>query len=129
MSDFLKITVLPAGNTIEFPEGTPVIDLIGEKGPEESLPVVAAKICNHYASLMDRITVECTIEPVSLGSTAGMRIYRNSLIYLFELVSRSVFPNRRVVIGHSLGHGFYLGFRDGGPPAVAEDAKLINLKM
>jgi uridine kinase len=129
MSDYLKITVLPAGNTVEVPEGTPVIDLIGEKSPEGSLPVVAAKICNHYASLMDRITVECTVEPVSLGSTAGMRIYRNSLIYLFELVSRSVFPNRRVVIGHSLGHGFYLGFRDGGPPAVAEEAKLINLKM
>ncbi len=49
MSDFLKITVLPAGNTIEVPEGTPVIDLIGEKSSEESLPVVAAKICNHYA--------------------------------------------------------------------------------
>jgi uridine kinase len=88
--------------------------------------VVAVKICNNYASLMDRITVECGIEPVKLDTTAGMRIYRNSLIYLFECASRKVFPERRVVLGHSLGHGFYHCFRDGGPPATDQDRQAVS---
>jgi uridine kinase len=60
---------------------------------------------------------------VRIDTTAGMRIYRNSLIFLFELAARRIFPDRRMVIGHSLGHGFYHRFRDGGPALEEKDVK------
>lgn len=126
MSDLLKVTILPGGGSVEVPRSTRIIELLEEQSTSGNLPIVAVKICNNFASLMDRIDVECGIEPVSINTTAGMRIYRNSLIYLFELASRSVFPDRRVVIGHSLGHGFYHRFRDGGPPATEKDSKTIS---
>ncbi|MCK5737319.1 MAG: hypothetical protein KAH21_12615, partial [Spirochaetaceae bacterium] len=73
MINQLKITILPEGNVSDTAKGTRVIDLING-----DFPVVAVKICNQYASLQDSVDVDCSIEPVSIYSTAGMRIYRNS---------------------------------------------------
>lgn len=129
MSIQLKVRILPGNRIVSTPRGTRVADLIKEVPLEGGLPVVAVKICNNFASLMDSVTVGCNLEPVSLGTTAGMRIYRNSLIYLFELASRTIFPDRRVVIGHSLGHGFFHRFRDGGPQADENDADSIEGAM
>jgi uridine kinase len=124
MINRLKITILPEGKVVETEKGTRVIEILNE-----GFPVVAVKICNQYASLQDELTVTCSIEPVNIRSTAGMRIYRNSLTYLFELAAREIFPDRRVVIGHSLGHGFFHRFMDNGPDAGKEDAALIEKRM
>ncbi|MCK5250551.1 MAG: nucleoside kinase, partial [Spirochaetaceae bacterium] len=129
MGNQLKIRILPGNNIISVPRGTRVTELIKEVPPDRGLPIVAVKICNSYASLMDSVTVDCNLEPVSLGSTAGVRIYRNSLVYLFQLASRTIFPDRRVVIGHSLGHGFFHRFRDGGPQANENDADSFEETM
>jgi len=124
MSIQLEITILPLGNKLKVDKGTRVINLIDGR-----FPVVAVKICNQYASLQDIITVDCSIEPITINSTAGMRIYRNSLIHLFEMAAKKVFPDRRVVIGHSLGHAFFHRFRDDGPPANEKDATIIEKMM
>ena len=124
MSKQLKVRILPGGNERNVKEGTPVLSLV-----EGGYPIVAAKICNRYVSLQDRITVDCSIEPVTVNSTGGMRIYRNSLTYLFELAAKKVFPERRLVIGHSLGHAFFHRFRDGGPPATEKDALTLEEMM
>jgi len=124
MSNQLNVTILPEEKVLQTARGTRVINLI-----QSDFPVVAVKICNLYTSLQDSINVDCSIEPVSINSTAGMRIYRNSLIYLFELAAKKVFPGRRVVIGHSLGHAFFHRFRDGGPEAEKEDAVSLEKMM
>ena len=128
--DRLKVKILPEGNIAEIVRGTPIMDVIGDGPGRDGLPVTAVRICNKYGSLMDRVTVDCALEPVSLGTTAGMRIYRKSLIFLFELAAEALYPpERRLVIGHSLGHGFYHNFRDDGPTATIKDAEKIEEKM
>ena len=124
MSNQLKVTILPDGNVLETARGTRVLDLL-----PGGFPVVAVKISNHYSSLQDRIRVDCSIEPVKISSTPGIRIYRNSLIYLFELAAKKAFPERRVVIGHSLGHAFFHRFQDDGPQAVKKDALSLEKAM
>jgi len=124
MSKQLKVTILPDGKVWEAARGTRAADLL-----PVGFPMVAVKISNHYSSLQDSIRVDCSVEPVNITSTAGMRIYRNSLIFLFELAAKKTFPERRVVIGHSLGHAFFHRFQDDGPQALKENALSLEKAM
>ncbi len=129
MSKQLKVRILPDGDVLITPRGTRIKNLFQEESFLGRLPMVAVKICNKYASLQDNLRVDCTVEPVIIDSTPGMRIYRNSLIYLFELAARITFPDRRVVIGHSLGHSFFHRFRDNGPQADKKDVIAVEAAM
>jgi uridine kinase len=127
MSDILSITIPPENNSIEVAKGSRALDIpeIAQGGP----PAVAITFNNQYLSLLDPLLIDGRIEKVSLGSSAGKRIYRNSLIFLFEIAAKRVFPGRRIVIGHSLGHGFFYRFRDGGTPVSSRDAVSMRTAM
>ncbi|HEQ71266.1 MAG TPA: nucleoside kinase, partial [Spirochaetia bacterium] len=51
-------------------------------------------------------------------------IYRRSLCFLLALASSRVFPDRRLVIGHSLGKGYYYEYDRQPPVTEAERAAL-----
>jgi len=121
MGNLLTIKILPDGKTIQVPKGIRIINLPWNHPIDDDMPVVAAKFNNYYMSLMETLEINGAIEAVRLDCFVGARIYRDSLILLFELAARRVFPNRRIVIGHSLGHGFFYRFADDGRPTQQED--------
>lgn len=129
MNERQMVKLIPDGTVIEVKRGTRIEDVLKEHGPLLSKKCIAVKANNEYRSLLDSVTVDCGIEPISIETTAGMRIYRNSLILLFELAIQDVIPERHLVIGHSLGHGFFHGIRDNGPPLTEEDAAKIEKAM
>ena len=55
----------------------------------------------------------------------GRRIYRHSLCFLLSLASSIVLPDRILIIGHSLGDGYYFSFEDDG---VIEDEDVEKIK-
>jgi uridine kinase len=55
-------------------------------------------------------------------------IYRHSLCFLLALASSRVFPSRRLVIGHSLGNGFFYSY-DGLAEVSAQDLGAIKREM
>jgi len=125
----LSVTIPPDGSKITIHRHTRIGEIFRDHNLIGDRPVIAAQLTNEYASLMDRVRVEGSLEPVFLDTTAGMRIYRNSLIFLFEMAVRRLFPERRVVIGHALGHGFYHRFRDGGEAATEAEARAVDREM
>ena len=128
--DRINIRILPENREIQVASGTAVQEILGDDVTVDGLFATAARVNNAYASLRDKLTVDCSIEAVGLGSTPGMRIYRKSLIFLFELAAAELFPpERRLVIGHALGHGFYHRFNDSGPPATEADARNLESRM
>lgn len=128
--DRINVRILPQNEVKTIARGTLALEVLDGYPDVEGYPATALRLNNAYATLRDPLTVDCTIEPVGMASTPGMRIYRKSLIFLFELAAQSLFPpDRRLVIGHALGHGFYHGFRDNGPDATEKDASDIENKM
>ncbi len=126
----INVQVLPGKKIEKVPVGSKATDVIGKDPVVEGLPATAVSINNVYSSLLDTLTVDCSLEPLGLGTTPGMRIYRKSLIYLFELAAENLFPpERHLVVGHALGHGLYHRFRDDGPAATPEDAVNIEKEM
>lgn len=78
-------------------------------------PIVAVLINNELRSLTDPIEFSAEITPVRLFSEFGKRMYRHSLSFLLMMAVRYSIPDRDIVIGHSLGDGYYFCFNDDLP--------------
>lgn len=93
-----------------------------------SNPIVGCIVEGEAYPLAKRIAASSTITPIFLFDPIGRRIYRHSICFLLSLASFSIFPERKLVIGHSLGDGYYFSFED--DEDISEvDVKRIKEKM
>ncbi len=121
---------LPSKRWIELAYGTRVQEIIDseEEFADPEHPVVAALVNNELVSLSFKIEISSTLKLVSLASEAGMRIYRNSLTFLLSRAVSELFPERQLIVGHSLGHGYYFYF-DGETEVAKGDLEKIDARM
>ncbi len=112
--------------------GTALIELgVIEKNQNydyQTNPVVGALVNGEASPLGRRLMCSSSIEPVHVFDSLGRRIYRHSICFLLSLSSYLCFPERTLVIGHSLGDGYYFSFSDDGVVTDA-DAAVIEKKM
>jgi uridine kinase len=119
----------PGGHARDVPRGTLVRDAAADPAfTRTGLPSVAAVVNNEVVSLQGRLTVNCTIAPVELASRPGSVIYRRSLSFALAMAATRVFPRRRLIVGHSLGQGYYYHF-DSGDGVSPEDLEKVRLGM
>ena len=88
--------------------------------------LAAIKVNNEIVSLASRLEVNAVVEPVLLESSEGSSIYRRTLAFLLAVAARELFPDRRLNIGHSLGHSFYYTFMKGKNPKQNEIQQLAE---
>jgi uridine kinase len=105
----MNVTVLfPSGRARKYVSGTIVKEIIeDEEFNNTKYPIVAAQVNNEITSFTYKIVVNSSIEAITLDSREGTNIYRWSLCFLISLTSKKLFPERRLVIGHSLGKGYF----------------------
>ena len=77
---------------------------------EKTENLVAVKINNEVCSLNQSIKVNSNIEPIYINSTEGSSIYRRSLCFVLASAAQKLFPNKRLLVGHSLGYGYFYTF-------------------
>ena len=108
--DIVEIT-FPSGGKEEFTKGVTAEELIPQSELKNTADaVVAVRLNNELVSLSYHIVTNCELQPVYLNSKDGMKLYRRTLCFLLALASSRLFPERRLVIGHSIGDGYYCCF-------------------
>ncbi|MGE4453098.1 MAG: nucleoside kinase [Sphaerochaeta sp.] len=75
-------------------------------------PFIGALVNHELHSCSRSLVADCTLEPVRLFGDMGKRMYRHTLCYLLCAATSMLYVNRRLVIGHSLGDGYYFSFDD-----------------
>ncbi|MFO7850190.1 MAG: nucleoside kinase [Spirochaetia bacterium] len=125
-----EITItLPEGVKSAHPYGTRVETILGtENESDKENPIVAALVNNKLVSLSFKVEINASVEPVRLYSPYGNRIYRRSLCFLLAMASSDVFPERHLIIGHSLGDGFYY-YYEGMVEVPEKDIKALEDRM
>ena len=94
-----------------FDYGTKVYSVLDKFNiPTDS--IYAVKINNEVRSLEDQLQYTSTIEPVLNNSKTGSAIYRRSLCLLLATACHTLFPEKRLLVGHSLGHGYFYTFEN-----------------
>lgn len=120
---------LESGEIREYPYGTPVHQIFGGgMGSRDKNPIIAALVNNALTSLSYKVEINAAVRPVQLYSHYGNRVYRRSLSFLLAMASRELFPDRHLIIGHSLGDGFYY-YYEGTAEVSDEDVKALEEKM
>ena len=130
-----KVTITYLGKKVEVPSGTTVAslmcDILKVSDPAAtyaSNPIIAVRMNNAILPFSSHLTVDATIAPVYLFSDIGKRIYRHTLSFILAYTSEILFPERRLVIGHALGDGFYFNY-DGKYSLDTRDVTLLANKM
>jgi uridine kinase len=119
----------PGGQSKEFPAGTTAGEAAADPAfPYTALALVAVLVNNEVVHLQHGLSVNCTIAPVELGTRQGQAIYRRSLCFLLSMAALRIFPKRRLIIGHSLGQGYFYHF-DGMDTALRDDLLRIEAEM
>ena len=120
---------LPSGKILVVPYGTRVSTIIqDEEFTGLQTAPVAALVNNEIVSLSFKVEVNASLEPLLLNSLHGAGIYRRSLAFLLAMAAEELFPDRRLVIGHSLGEGYYYYF-EGMEEVSGADIGALNIKM
>ena len=91
-------------------------------------PIIGALVNGKLSPLGTPVPMSCSIEPVRAFQGFGRRIYRHSICFLLCYASKLVFPKRRLVIGHSLGDGFFFNYED-GKDTGKEEIEALSAKM
>ena len=118
-----KIVVRVAdGTAAEFAGGITVGQALQEgvtKTPPTAGRPLAAFVNNEVRSLSYRLHINATIVPIYADSDEGQRVYRRSLSFALAIAAHRAFPNRRLLIGHSLGNAIFYSF-DGHATTAAD---------
>ncbi len=108
--DKIKVTY---NETIQvLNKGTTVREIIGSSfGEYEENPIVGATLSGEMVPLSYPLIADGVIKPIHLFSPLGKRIYRHSICYLLSYAISTLFPEKHLIIGHSLGDGFYYAIK------------------
>ncbi len=66
---------------------------------------------NEIRCLTGPLMSDGTIAPILLKDPEGVRIYRRTLNFLLAMASLRCFPDRRLIIGHSIGDSMFFSYR------------------
>lgn len=125
-----KVKVQFENRCHDVDKGTSVKDFLNlPEVPEyEDNPVVGAYVNGEFKSLHYTLIYHfTTVEPIHLFSQLGKRIYRHSICFLLSCAAAKLFPDNHLVIGHSLGDGYYFSFSD--KSVTNEDITALTGKM
>ena len=75
-------------------------------------PPVAAVVNGELKSLQTEIPENAVIDLVYLNSKAGRMVYRKTLCFLLAYASTVVYPDRTLLVVHSLGDGYYFSYKN-----------------
>lgn len=74
---------------------------------EDKTKYIAALVNNETTSLSYTLKVNSTVELLTISDTHGMEVYKRSLAFLLSQVIKKLHPNKRLIIRHSMGPGYY----------------------
>ncbi len=93
----------------------------------EASAALAVMQGSRMLELSQPLEADCTLVPVTYQHEEGRRIYERSLRFLFLASVQRLFPQRRVRMLHSVGHGLYINPQEGS--FSHEDVRALEADM
>lgn len=120
----LSIT-FPSGKTEQVPFDTPISNLLQHFEPTND-EILAVRINNEICSIDSNIEINCKLEPIFKNTKDGANVYRHSLCLLLATAAHNLFPSSHLLVGHSLGYGYYYTLDTGAPITQEQITSLEN---
>jgi len=118
---------LPDGRVLSGPRGAKVEKFLAVLKYDSQL--VAAIVNSDLRELTYRIEIESRVEPVTMSSPDGARIYRRSLTFLLEMAFTDLFPDGILFVDHSVASGGYYCQVGGRNPLSESEIEELKVHM
>lgn len=126
----LKIFCQNSGTSLEFKEGTTLLDMIPYFDFEKPYEIISAKVNNVPQGLKYRVFNNRNVEFLDYSSYNGRNVYTRSLCFLVCYAARRIFPNCKVVLRRPISKGYFCSIDKGdGSPLCAADIDSIKEEM
>ncbi|TYQ16474.1 UNVERIFIED_CONTAM: uridine kinase [Acetivibrio alkalicellulosi] len=125
--NLIKVT-FPDNSEREVFEGISLLELSKDYDKDFKSAIVAAKVNNDIKELSYHLYDSCSVEFIDLTNGDGKRIYRRSLSFILIKAVNDIFPDRKVVISHSISKGIYCEI-NGETELTQEEVEKINDRM
>jgi len=99
--------MLSDGKNITQEKGVPIIEAAKSQPQDPSHPFLCARVDNDIKSLDFCPEMDCPVEFLTYKSPVGQECYRRSITFVLARAVLELYRNARLVIGHSIGNGFY----------------------
>jgi uridine kinase len=120
---------LPDGRVLSGPRCSPVGDFLKILGEEGGPPIVGAIVNGELRELTVPIKMDSNVQPVTMATSDGMRIYRRSLTFLMEAAFSSLFPGSTLTVDHSVSSGGYYCQVSGRNPLTRDELYKLESTM
>ena len=118
---------LSTGKTVTCEPNTSAVTLADQfEGGEAKL--AALLVNNKVVSLNSPIQFDSNVEPLYFNSTEGSAVYRRSLCFILAAAAAKLHPDRRLIVGHSLGYAFYYVF-ESNTPVTKDELSALETEM
>lgn len=123
-SGIVNVNINKVGS-FQVARGTALGELINDLQEGRQYPIVGAIIKNTLRDLDFLLNYDCSVDLVDTTCPAGLRIYRRSASLVLIKACRDLFPDRVLMIKHTLSNGLYCEFLN-VPSADTEIEQIQN---
>lgn len=129
MTDKKQISVsFDFGVQVMIDAGTALLELAETYKNFYKSIIIAAKVDNSIKELGHKLEEDCRVSFVDLSDEDGIRIYRRSLYFILVKAVNDLYPDRKVVINHSISKGLYCEVA-GGKELDEDEVRTIESRM
>ena len=118
---------LPDGRVLSGPRGARVGDFLS--AIEHDSQLVGAVVNGDLRELTFPVEMDSRVNPVTMSTPDGTRIYRRSLTFLLEMVFADMYPHATLFIDHSVASGGYYCEVKGRKPLSQSDLGVLKVLM
>ena len=98
--------------TLEIDRGSKIYDVFKEEIENSEYTTVGAVYNNEYVNLSRHMNFEGTVDFITTNSKVGMKIYRRTLIYIFAMALKKLFPDNRATVDYQMENAIYCDLGD-----------------
>jgi len=115
------------GRVFSGPAGAHLESFVRKAYPN-GVPIVAAVVNGRLAELSEHIIADVDVEPISLASEDGIRIYQRSIVFLLQVAAHELF-HTRITVDYSMTYGGVFCRALGREPFTEAEIGQLELRM
>ena len=112
---------------LEVEKGKTIYEILKDEIENSKYTVVGAIYNNEYTILDRKITEDGEIELLNTSTKEGMRTYRRTLVYIFAMALKRIFPDYSATVNYQMANAIYCDL--GEVEVTDEIIKKLNVEM
>ncbi len=126
----LQIFCKNTGTSKKYPEGTSLLQMLGDFEFDQPWPIVSAKVNNVSQGLKFKVYKSKDIEFVSIKEESGRRVYSRSLCFLLYKAAVDIFPSCELYMEYPISGGYFFHlYKENNVPLQPQEMDLIQARM